>query len=136
MRSPARCSGMPSSAAAARERRATPIVAPVAACSETITAGSRGDELAAPVRVDKHGDDESRTGSTGSASSSRLQPDARRLANASYDGFFFPSMLSSPDCQPPIDGLSLSRNQVKRSIRGFALAMLYACLTYAACFAQ
>ena len=48
---------------------------------------------------------------------------ARRPAKVANDGFFCPSAVINPDCQAESDGLSLSRNQVKRPMRGFALAM-------------
>jgi hypothetical protein len=48
---------------------------------------------------------------------------ARRSAKVANDGFFCPSAVINPDCQAESDALSLSRNHVKRPMRGFALAM-------------
>src|SRR5262249_36287378 len=123
-------------AVAAAELRAM-VLADPAPLGEPERRGQPRDRLA-HVRVDEHRDDERRRDRTVRLQAPRGAGTGylRRLAKASYDGFFLPSTVSSPDCQPPIDGLSLSRNHVKRSMRGFAFAILYACLTYAACFAQ
>ena len=48
---------------------------------------------------------------------------ARRSAKVANDGFFRPSAVINPDCQAESEELSLSRNQVKSAMRGFARAI-------------